>query len=204
MIDIPNFQEIIDFVTVQIKNNEFFATAGFFGILGIIWQYAKGFPKYLWSRIKRRIRYSVSIYETDPFYEYFENWLKINYKETYRNVEAKLEYNDLGEGKIPKDDRIVTKHEVATTSAVKEEISYRQFLDSFYIRRKFRFLKIFKGRDKLENANSLQNAFLNRFEISGIFSTRSINKLMSDVLQYNIQQQEKNKNTKNQRQASGF
>lgn len=194
MIDLPSFQELQNWVVQELQNNQWFKTVGFFGILTIIWASFKKVPLYIWIRIKRRITYSVSIYETDIFYEYFENWLTINHKNTYRNVEARIKYIHHESPIKEIKQTIVTDAEVTSKSV--EEVSYKQFIDLFYIKRGFRYLKVFKGRDKLENANSLQNAFLNRFEISGIMSKKVINRLMDDVLNYNLELQDKNKSTK--------
>jgi len=82
MTDLPSFQEIQSWIANELQNNEWFKTVGFFGILSAVWIYFKGFPKYIWDRIKRRITYTVSIYETDIFFEYFEIWLKKNHKKS--------------------------------------------------------------------------------------------------------------------------
>ena len=63
-MDIPTWTELQAFIVEQMKTNQWFQTVGFFGVLGIIWQYTKAFPNYLWTRIKRKITFTTNI-ETD-------------------------------------------------------------------------------------------------------------------------------------------
>ena len=82
------------------------------------------------------------------------------------------------------------------TDEYKEKVVFKQYIDTFFIRRGFRYIKIWKGREKLENANNLRSAFLNRFEVTGLFSKRIINNLMAEIVEYNLEIQKKNKRTK--------
>lgn len=178
MIDIPTFNDIILFVKEQMATNQWFQTVGFFGVLGVMANYLKKVPVYLYSRIKRKLEYIVTIEETDEFYDYFEIWLNKHHKKTYRNVEATLNPN------TSKDEC----YEVTSEKDKKksEKIRYKQFTDLFFLYKYFRVLRVWKGREKLENANSLKNAFFNRFKISGILSKKAIEKLMNEVLEYNL------------------
>lgn len=188
MIDIPTLNDIVLFVKEQMATNQWFQTVGFFGVLGVIANYLKKVPMYLWSRIKRKLEYVVTIEETDEFYDYFEIWLNKHHKETYRNVEATLN---------PNTSREVAK-EITIPEDIKkpEKIRYKQFTDLFFLYKYFRVLRVWKGREKLENANSLKNAFFNRFKISGILSKRAIEKLMNEVLEYNLILNEQTKSNK--------
>lgn len=188
MIDIPTWSEFIDFVVTQIQTNDFFAAAGFFSALGLVWQYTKKYPILLWGRIKRKITFTVHIYETDEFYSYFENWLFVNHKKSYRNVEIELRENYEHETLASPDD--------GSEEVEEESVKYKQLLDLFYIRRGIRWIKIYKGRDKLENANSLKSVYLNRFELTGIFSKKAIMKLIEEVKVYNIELNKSRKETK--------
>lgn len=176
--DLPTIQEIKLYVTDQLKNNDFFAAAGFFSLLGAFWLYFKKVPLYLWTRIKRKITYEVNIYETDEFYIYFEKWLSQHKNNSYRSTEIFLHktYDDRG-------------------SVEKEELYYRQFSDIFYFRRGLTWLSIWKGREKLGNANNKDNAYLNHFKIKGLFAKRSIEKWMLEIINWNIKENDKNKNS---------
>ena len=187
MIDIPTWAEFTDFVVTQIKTNDFFAAAGFFSALGLVWNYTKKYPIMLWGRIKRKITFTVHIYETDEFYNYFENWLFVNHKKSYRNVEVELRENDQHSPIASADD---------PEKDQEESVKYKQLLDLFYIRRGLRWIKIYKGRDKLENANSLKSVYLNRFELTGIFSKKAIMKLIEEAKVYNIELNKSRKETK--------
>lgn len=159
------WESFADFVVDQVKNNEFFATAGFFGILTVIWQYTKAYPEYLWDRFLRRVTYTYNVYETDEFFKYLEQWLRDHREVSYRNVEAFLYY----------------------TKNTGPEVRIKQFEDVFFLWRRMRYIRVFKGRERLENASDLKNAYLNHFRVSGIFAKRAINSWMEEVVEYNLE-----------------
>ncbi len=186
----------VAFVSDQVQNNEFFATAGFFGILGAMWQYGKGVPTYLWERIERRITFTAHIYQTDEFFGYLEQWLRDNHERSYRNVEVDLEEVDADTEQYHDD--YLMRNGLGKYSKVppKEELKFKQFTDLFFIRRGLFWVRVFKGREKMENVTDLRMAYLNRFELSGIFAKRAINKLLDEVLQYNLNLKQESLNTK--------
>lgn len=182
-MNIPTYNDIVAFVVEQMQTNQWFQTVGFFGILGIIWQYTRKFPEYLWTRLQRRLTYTVNIYESDNFYEYFEQWLRDNHKASYRNVE--IEVSEKKYGHYPGED----------DEKGPEKIKYKQYEDIFFIRRGIIWIKVWKGREKLENANNPRSAFINRFEIKAIFGRRVINNLMEEVLGYHKLYEKQNKSS---------
>ena len=195
LFDGLTLDSIIAFVKEEVKTNDFFAAAGLAGILSAFWIYFKGVPKYLWERIRRKIAFKVSVYETDEFYQYFEEWLRHNYSKSYRNVEAALYSFDPEEKTADKNAPIpesgIDKEESKELPPSEEEegrevVKYKQFTDTFFIRKGLLWLKIFKGREQLENASDLRNAYLNRFEVSGLFAKRVITKFMQEVVDFNV------------------
>lgn len=186
MIDIPTYDQIYAFVIDQMTNNQWFQTVGFFGVLGVVWQYTKAFPRYLWDRIERRITYTANIEETDEFYSHFELWLNTNHDKVYRNVQvtttANRTYNSYGKYYSSE---TLSEEELEDHD---ERLKFKQFQDLFYIRRGLFLLKVFKGREQLQNASSVNNAYYNHFKISGIFAKKAINKLLQEVLDLKLQQ----------------
>lgn len=184
MIDIPTYEEIYAFVVEQMTTNQWFQTVGFFGVLGMIWQYTRKAPEYIWERIKRKITYTANIEETDEFYSYFENWLNTNHRNSYRNVQvsttANRTYNSYGKtySSESMSEEELREHE--------EKLKYKQFQDLFFIRRGIFVIRIFKGREQLQNASNINNAYYNHFKISGIFAKRAISKMLQEVLDLKI------------------
>lgn len=195
MIDIPTYQEIQAFVVEQMTNNQWFQTVGFFGVLGIIWQYTKKAPEYIWTRIERKITYTANIEETDEFYSYFENWLNTYHKKSYRNVQvtttANRTFNSYSKtysaGNRPDD----TDDEEAMEQKRNEKLKFKQFQDLFFIRRGLIVVKIFKGREQLQNASNMNNAFYNHFKISAIFGKRAITRMLKEVLELKLEEDRK-------------
>ena len=148
----------------------------------------KAIPKILWQFIERKILFTTTIEETDELYFYMERFMKEHYDSQYRNVQATISDKDAphkskneyiadtasnSEGRtIPKDNLYIWQHE-----------------DYFIIRygKRNRRLVIKKGREKLEAAKDLWNAYFNRFIISGFFAKSAIIELLEDVVEYNQQ-----------------
>jgi len=181
------WQEIQSFVLEQVATNEFFKGGALIGILSFVGYQLKSFPKKVWERIERVIAFSVSIEETDELYTYFEKWLYANYEQKYRNVEAiiKEAYYSTPAEKFMVDEEDSSGNK--TEDRKVEEVSYKQFSDTFMIFYHGRPLKIFKGREKFENASDFRSAFYNRFNISGLLSQKAIMALLDDVIEYNQQ-----------------
>lgn len=174
-LDLPTIEEFRVYIQDQLKNNDFFAAAGVFSVLGVLWTSLKKVPLYLWTRIKRKLLYKTTIYETDIFYSYLENWLQHNKTNSYRNTEIKIKYLDNDEGSFRK------------------ELKYHQLTDIFFLRRGIHYLKIFKGREKLENASNKENSYLNHFSISGILAKKEIQKWMKEVFKYSVEKEKTEK-----------
>lgn len=173
-----NLHSIIDFVVNALKTNQF-AQGGFVVtiLLGIMTQ-LKGVPLKIWNFIERRIFYTVNIEETDELFLNFELWLSDKYKKQYRNVEACLKFDKSNEYQNV---NFLTGEEVKDDD---KTIHYKQFNDTFYIWRGICPIRVYKGREKLENANNLRNAFYNKFELKGPFSKRILNNLLLEVNEY--------------------
>lgn len=143
----------------------------------------KGIPKWTWDRIHTKFIYRVNIDELDDLYYYFERWLRHNYNEKYRNVEASLEFvKSESNGERLKSDGTLDK-----------EINYKQYEDFIKIKYKGKRIFISKGREKFENASNIRNAFFSRFNISAFFGRKAIEALLEEVLQFNIKLEQENK-----------
>lgn len=185
--DAITFDSIYNYVINELKTNQFFSAAGLVGVLTLIWQTFKEVPKYLWERIKRRITFTAHIYQTDEFFGYLEQWLRDNHERSYRNVEVDLEEIDPEDYSLYAEEYL-QRNELGQYDRTppKEELKFKQFTDLFFIRRGLFWVRVFKGREKMENVTDLRMAYLNRFELSGIFAKRAISKLLKEVLDYNI------------------
>lgn len=145
-----------------------------------------------WELLKRKLLFTVTIEETDDLYGYFERWLKQHHGKNYRNVSATIQ--DKSEGVSPHhSDEIV--HAVTASSDCDDEITkpdelyFWQHDDYFIIRvgKKKRRILIKKNREKLEAAKSLLSAYINRFEVSGLYAKKEIKILLEEIIEYNQQ-----------------
>lgn len=173
LLDGITWDTISLWVRDQVVNNQFFAGAGLVGILGLLWRYTRKYPEWAWVRIKRRITYSVNIYENTNFYSYFETWLYKYNTKSYRNVEVKSWWTNGKEGW-----RVL------------------QFSDTIFLWRGFRLITIHKNREKLENAQNFDVAYLNSYTISGIFSKKVIHSLLKEAFTEEMVRKESKKDPK--------
>lgn len=145
--------------------------------------YGKKFVGFIYERIRRRMVFSVKVEQTDDLFWQIETWLFRYYQKKYRNVIAYV-------GKIrvyssePKQENIESSS-VTENKKENTKIKYRQEQDTVLILYKGSFIKILKGRDKIENANSLESLFFDSFYISTLFGASKIKSMLSDIVEYN-------------------
>lgn len=184
-MDIPSFAELTKLAMDALKTNQFFQGGAVLGIMMASFNYIKSFPFWLWTRISRLIFYSVNIEETDELFYYFELWLAKNHKSKYRNVEASLALRKV-------DERIYDEIQEEEYS-LEESIYYKQFDDTFLIRRGINYIRINKDRLQLQTSGELKNAFYNKYVITGIFSKRGIDRLIKEVHEFNLERKKEEK-----------
>lgn len=165
--------EIIDWISVQIKTNQFFGAAAFASIAAALFASLKGVPGWLWDRFVILVSYKVTIYQTDELYDYVTFWIRDNHKSKARNVEYTTRSAD--------DDDDITESRSGKKAKEIKEIPIEDF---FYLRKYRRWLRISFGRDKLENANNLKSVYLKHYTFKGLFASRSIRKLISEINQH--------------------
>ena len=150
------------------------------GAVTAVIMYGKGFISFIYERIRRIIVFSVKVEQTDDLFWQMETWLFKYYQKKYRNVIAYV-----GKIRIYSTDK--PSDEVTESRSVikNKKIKYRQEQDTVLILYKGSFIKILKGRDKIENANSLESLFFDSFYISTLFGASKIKSMLSDIVEYN-------------------
>ncbi len=147
---------------------------------------------FIYQRIKRLIVFSVRIEQTDELFWALELWLYKNYSEKYRNVigySGIESTNDIGTPEV------IESSDEEDKNAQPATIKMRQNEDFIIIKYKGNWIKITKGRDKLENASSMKHLFFDSFILKSLFGTRKIQALLKDVSEYNfLQKKKENKN----------
>ena len=180
-MDLPSFSEILVNVKRTIFENDLFGGAFYLSVLGFIFFQLKTIPLNIYTIIKKNIVYTIYFDQENQLFPYFEDWLYDNYEHKYKILEARLERGTKkSQHTNSHNDKKVEDHNNISKKR-KYNINYYQFSDSFIIFYKGAFLKIRKGREKLENASKLSNLFLNHFYITGIFSKSKIKKILFDL-----------------------
>lgn len=174
--------EILNFIKDQINTNQFFSGAISATILASLLVYFKKVPALIWQRIERKIVYNVNIYQYSEIFVAFEMYLATHHKKKYRNVEASLSnenfYHDNDYG--PQEESTTTKSNHDKKESAKIKITHHS--DFFIIFYKSFPIHINKGREKLENANSIKNVFMVSFKIKSLFGKNIINSMLDDAI----------------------
>ena len=170
----------------QFLGDEFLSKAFILSLLGGAAVSLRGLPMAIWNKIKRYIVFSVTIEQTDELFDYVERWLVDHYSNKYRNVLAHVNYQNFaidghsGGVEVPHSEESGRKEK-------KEKVSYRHNQDVIFIRRKGIFIRISKGRDKIEIAKSLRDLYFDKYHLSTFFFKKKLQAFISDVSEYNQQ-----------------
>ncbi|BBI90452.1 AAA-type ATPase [Tenacibaculum phage PTm1] len=193
---IPTYSELIQFVSTQMKTNQFFQTAGFFGMLTVIATKGKTVLKYIWQRIERKLLFVATIEESEPIYEYLNKLIYDKHNNNYRKILVRTKYRNQFMRKTEKNQPdLGSKGSEKMAGYNREEtLVYEQDSDMFFIRYGLQLLKVAHGREKLESAQDIDNIFMNRFVLSGFFVKGIITKLLDEALELKKKHRESENN----------
>lgn len=169
-----------------IIDSEFLSGAFLLSIMAGVILSLKSVLKVVWDRIKRKLIYTVKIEQTDDLFLYMERWLIYHHEKEYRSVIAHI-----GDIYIPNFDGSAStesgKSEGHESEIVvsREKVKYRQEDDTIIIKIKGSYIKIYKGREKLENANNLFSLYFDHFSISIFLFKFKIKELIDEVIDFN-------------------
>lgn len=144
--------------------------------------YGRKLITFCYSRIERMVVFSVRIEQTDELFWMLESWLYQNYDKKYRNVISFLsrpENNPPDE--VPKPESSDNDNS-GLKKVLPPKISFRQNEDFIIIKYRYGWIKVRKGRDKLENASSLTSLFFDSFILKALFGTKNIKMLLQEVV----------------------
>lgn len=134
----------------------------------IVW--LKAIPHQIWTAIKQRIVYSITIYQNDPLYDDFEAWFYSTHTNKYRNIEAGMK-KAKGDYGVPETER----------NANPFLIFYRQIEGFFVMPYKGRLLFIRKGREKLEHAADVRSISMSDVQAICSMHQNDINKAILEL-----------------------
>lgn len=161
-----DFDTFYNYCADQLVTNQFFsATALFSAITGAVYTMRR-VPQWIWSRIHRRIYFTVAIEQETFLYDYVLEYIKLKYPKSLRRLEAKGKYNG--------------------DTVTEREIVYNQENDSNYIWYNRRRLSIFTTKEKLEHAENYSQLFNRTYHLGGLLAEKAIKKFIDEALQHGI------------------
>jgi len=167
--------------------DEFLSKAFVLSILTGTLVYLKNVPQAIWSRIKRLIIFTVTIEQTDELFDYTEKWLKDNHAKKYRNVLANINYRNFALENEDEYKEVSPNESSVEQKKTKEIVQYRHNQDVVFIKENNIFIKIDKGRDKLENARTFKDLYFDKYNISTFFFKKRIQLFLDEIVKYNQQ-----------------
>jgi hypothetical protein len=148
---------------------------------GIILYTIKDLPlnilKFIWSRIRRRIVYTVHLEDYNEIYYTFNHWLKNNKPKSFRNVEAKFvgrDYNKSGASGYQFDSANIKSQDSFP-------INFYQRSDVQIIWWRKLPILLSKSRDKLEGATTNLQAYKDFYMLTSFFGKWHINSLLNEL-----------------------
>lgn len=175
-------------IVQQFLGDEFLSKAFILTILTGALVYFKQIPNQIWSRIRRKIVFSVTIEQTDELFDYIDKWLMDKHSKKHRNVLAYINYRNLALGNhYPENEVTRSSSNNNNTKVEKEIVKYRHKEDLMFLYMYGSWIKINKGRDKLDNAKSLTSLFFDSYTVSVFFYKNKIKQLLTEITDYNQQ-----------------
>jgi chaperone BCS1 len=158
---------IVEYVSTQMQTNQFFSAAALASAATAALMSLKSLPLTIWKRIRTLTEFNATVYQSDDLYYYISAWLAENRPNKLRNVEFVTRVqDDYYEDDSPGDET---------------PLKALPINDYFYMWRAGRLLTVSSSKEKLENANSLRNAFLKSYTFSGLFAKKAITNLMNEI-----------------------
>jgi len=186
-----SWSEIVSYVGEQMKTNQFFSAAALASAATAVLMSLKGVPLKIWERIKILIEYKAIVYQTDDLYYYLSLWMRDNNPGKLRNVEYVTELSTkygivddgIAIGLMPTNDnyRAFIKDNGLAKKQKQRRLYELPTNDFFYKRIGWSIVRIGFGKEKMENASEMRNAYLKHFVVSGFFAKRAIKKLLEEV-----------------------
>lgn len=162
------------------------STGALLGFGGTLLYQLKGIPKLIYTKIKQRLVYTVSVYQYDDLFGHLELWLSHHYEKEYRDVEATTSIS-----KVPR-----SVSELPQPSPKfdpkKPSIHYRQEDNTFILRYMGKKILIAKSKEKLDKAQSLKDIYFRKYTLTGFKARKQTSFLLEEVLSYSLSFSEEN------------
>lgn len=132
--------------------------------------------KHLTSWMRKKLVYTVRIYQYDELFYILESYLGKNYQQQYKDVEASLEWSPLDQM------RNYPGASGGQGDAIRA-IHYKQEDNIFFVKYKGKRIVVEKESDKREKATSMKDQFFRKYALSGYRCKAEINEFLDMIFQ---------------------
>lgn len=141
---------VVELVRQQINSNQFLLGGLILGALTSILYSLRSIPSLIWTRIERRIKFEVTVEQSDDLYPWVQNWMNIHYHSQLRSVKATFwrVHSDTGNKY-----GAITESNGKRNFQKENEIVYNHYGDYFVIWYNSRLIKISSQKEKMEHAS---------------------------------------------------
>lgn len=150
----------------MIQTNDIITGGIVLSVVGATLVYLRSIPSLIINRIKRRLLFTVRVYQTDTLFDMLDDWFIKHYPAECKDVEA-----------------IYSPPCTPSLSSDNEDsLIYRQEDSFFIIRYLGKRLVVRKTKEKMDHANDVRNVFLRHYRIVGWMAKKQISALMNEVV----------------------
>ncbi len=145
-------------------HNDFFQGGALLALLAAVGYQLKAVPLGIWRRFVKAIQYTVYLDSTNQIFGLFTTWLTTKHPKKFKNVIVEIGHGNrmLGPNK-------------RFTIDIKQGTDWNWF---FY---KGSFIVAHKSRERLENASSVDDRYIDAYELKCYLSRKGINALLEEV-----------------------
>lgn len=126
---------------------------------------------------KRKLVYSVKIYQYDELFYVLERWLFVNHEQQYKDVEASVDFGDFQQFEGPPS---VSGSE-GTNNQSQRKVNYKQEDTTFAISHKGKKFLISKESEKNDKTSSAKERFFRKYYITGWRCKAQVNDFLEGI-----------------------
>lgn len=126
---------------------------------------------------KRKLVYSVKIYQYDELFYILERYLFINHEQQYKDVEASVEFGDPQQSEYP----VPLADDGDRGKQLQRKVHYKQEDVTFAIKHKGKKFFISKESEKNEKTSSAKERFFRKYYISGWRCKAQVNDFLEGI-----------------------
>lgn len=127
----------------------------------------KGIPTKIYTWLRQKLMYTVTIYQNDELFNLLEEYLFTNYNDHYKDVEAVLQQ--------------VETSQTSNSRPTQRELRFKQEESFFIAKVGKKKIYISKLKEKLDKAQNIKEVYYRKYILRGLTAKKQINELLNTI-----------------------